>query len=59
MAHVVASSFILQNVPVNVTRTTVEIRSKFLLDDINIPHKQKREVRSRRLIVGNDTKGKQ
>jgi len=44
---------------VNVKTTPVEIRTKFLLEDINIPHKEKREGRRGRRIMRNDTKRKQ
>jgi hypothetical protein len=49
---------ILRNVPVNVKTTPVEIRTKFLLEDTDIPQKQKREERRDRRIMKNDMKGK-
>ena len=42
----------------NVKTTPFEIRTKFLLDYIDIPHKQRREKRRGRGIMKNDMKGK-
>jgi hypothetical protein len=55
----VADLRILRNIFVNVIRTPVEIRTKVLLDYVNILHLHRREERRCRIIAENDTKGKQ